>query len=316
MITLVREPSLARALAMRALAVLAAVVCLGQVPPLAAQDARPTFRSSVAVVPITAVVRDSRNRIVRDLSRRDFNVLENSRPRPILDFKAADDGPVSLALLVDTSGSMRGPHLESARTVAEHVLTSLNPASDEVALFTFDKALRQETPFTDDSGHVRQALDQTDAWGLTSLYDAIADTAKRLAERQGHRHALIVITDGVDTSSSITPMEVSGLASAIDVPVYVVAVAPPHAANVSDEEGDLAYLANWTGGDVRYVVSPAHAEKTATALVAELRHQYFLAIESAAATGWHRLDVRTARRGLTVRTRSGYFARSSHTSGE
>jgi Ca-activated chloride channel homolog len=277
-----------------------------------AQEARATFRTSVSLVPISAVVRDSRNRIVRDLEQKDFHVLENSQPRRILDFRATDDASVSLAVLVDTSGSMRGPNWSRGKEVVDELLKWVNRPSDEIALFTFDKTLRQETAFTKDANGIRQALDTVDAWGLTSLYDAIGETAKRLAERRGQRRAVIVITDGADTSSTLSAPEVSGLASAIDVPVYAIAVesTPDVLLRIEDREDPLAQLAYWTGGDVSHVAE-LETSRTIAALMGELRQQYFLAIEADPTTGWHRIDVTTHRRGLTVRARSGYFATRS-----
>jgi Ca-activated chloride channel homolog len=279
-------------------------------PPLVhAQDSRPTFKTGVAVVPITAIVRDPKNRVVRGLARNDFDVLENSQPRPIVDFRSTDSAPLSVALLFDTSGSMRGPNLERGKAVVNALLATLNPAADEVALFTFDKRLRQQTPFTNDVQRVWKAADNTDAWGLTSLYDAIADTAKRSATRQHPRRAVIVVTDGLDTSSTLTPSQVSGIASSIDVPIYIVAVmAPGWSAEGDEQDGGLSYLAYWTGGDVTRVTTSEATGRAVGALMAELRQQYFLAIESAAASGWHRLEVKTKRRDLTVRARGGYFA--------
>ncbi|PYR92680.1 MAG: hypothetical protein DMF84_12115 [Acidobacteria bacterium] len=279
---------------------------------LQAQETRTTFRTAVALVPISAVVRDSRNRIVRNLAQADFHVLENSQPRRILDFRATDDASISLAVLLDTSGSMRGRNWSRGKEVVEELLKWVNRPSDEIALFTFDKGLRQETAFTNDADGIRQALDNVDAWGLTSLYDAIAETAKRLAGRRGQRRAVIVITDGADTSSRLSPPEVSGLASAIDVPVYAVAVEPSQdpRATVADRDGALTHLAYWTGGGVSHVAA-ADTTRRIAALMAELRQQYFLAIEADPTSGWHRIDVTTRRRGLTVRARSGYFATPS-----
>jgi Ca-activated chloride channel family protein len=215
---------------------------------------------------------------------------------------------LSVAVLFDTSGSMRGPNFDRGKTVIGALLKEVNPLADEVALFTFDKRLRQETPFTNDVQRVWTSLNNADAWGLTSLYDAIADTAKRLANRQRPRRAVVVVTDGLDTSSSLTTSQVSGIASAIDVPVYIVAVVPS-ALNATDEnDGDLAYLALWTGGHVSRVTASADTASAVGALITELRQQYFLAIESASASGWYRLDIKTRRRGLTVRARTGYFA--------
>ena len=155
--------------------------------------------------------------------------LEHGLPRPIVEFMARDDGPISVAFLFDTSGSMPvASNLEKGKGLVAHFLTQMKPSSDEAALFTFDKDLRQEVPFTNDVNNVRGALGRVTAWGLTSLYDAIAETAKRVADRgPSGRRAVVVITDGDDTSSVLTPAEVSGLASAIDVPVYVVAVVSP-----------------------------------------------------------------------------------------
>jgi Ca-activated chloride channel homolog len=279
---------------------------------LYAQEARATFRTSVALVPISAVVRDSHNRIVRNLAQTDFHVLENSQPRRILDFRATDDASVSLAVLVDTSGSMRGRNWSRGKEVVDELLKWVNRPSDEIALFTFDNALRQETAFTRDADGIRQALDNVDAWGLTSLYDAIAETAKRLAERRGQRRAVIVITDGADTSSTLSPPAVSSLASSIDVPVYAIAVESSQdpRPTAEDREDALANLAYWTGGDVSHVVT-SETPRTVAALMAELRQQYFLAIEADPTSGWHRIDVTTRRRGLTVRARGGYFAMGS-----
>lgn len=277
-----------------------------------AQD-RPTFRSSVALVPITALVRDSRNRIVRNLLRDDFQVLEQGAPRPIVDFGARDDAPVSVAFLFDTSGSMRiASNLEKGKALVELFSAQMDPTVDEIALFTFDRALRQEVAFTNDRARIHSALGHVRPWGLTSLYDAIAETAKQLGDRPAPRRAVVVITDGVDTSSALTAAEVSGLASAIDVPVYVMAVVSPldhpDRARVESSEGTLSDLAYWTGGDLLYVTASEQAAVMTGQLLAGMRQQYFLAIESSTAPGWYGLEVRTKRQGLTVRARSGYFS--------
>ena len=209
------------------LAILIAAVCsLGRAASMHAQEAQ-RFRAGVTVVPITAVVRDSRGRLVRDLARDDFEVLENGRPRPIVDFRATGHTPISLATLFDTSGSMGEANLDRGKAVVEALLNRMETAWDEMALFTFDTSLRGETPFTNDAEVIRTALAKTVAWGQTSLYDAIAEAAKRLGGRRTQRRAVVVITDGVDTSSTIAPEKVSELASALEVPVYVLTVAPP-----------------------------------------------------------------------------------------
>jgi Ca-activated chloride channel family protein len=276
----------------------------------AQEQQRPVFRSRVAVVPITAVVRDSKSRIVRDLQQDDFRVFENSEPRPIIDFRSTNHGPVSLAVLFDTSGSMRGRNLELATEVLDQLLQGLDRSKDEVALFTFDEGIRQLTPFTSDIERIREALDRAEAWGLTSIYDAVAEAATRVGARQSQRRAVVVITDGLDTSSSLTPAEVSSVASAIDVPAYVIAVEAPRGPR--GEAGlqaadDLAQLALATGGDVRQASTIEQTAGAILTIMTELRQQYYMAIESASSTGWHRLDVVTRRRNLRVKAREGYF---------
>lgn len=294
-----------------------ATLCALQ-PTLAihAQDAQPVFKAGVALVPITALVRDSRNRIVRNLRSDDFQVLEGGRPRPIVDFSANEKAPINVAFLMDTSGSMNvASNLARAKDFVEEFVGGIEPMSDEVALFTFDKTLRREVSFTSDGDRVYDALYGVKPWGLTSLYDAIAQTAKQLGDRASQRRAVVVITDGVDTSSALTPAEVSGLASGIDVPVYVVAVVSPldhpgapTAVVSGNANGGLANVAEWTGGELLYVSESGQIPIVATELLRTMRHQYLLAIESSASAGWYQLEVKTKRRGLTVRARGGYFA--------
>jgi VWFA-related protein len=165
---------------------------------------------------------------------------------------------------------------------------------------------------------MRSAMDKMTAMGLTSIYDAIAHTAKKLGDRPSPRRAVVVITDGVDTASTMKPSDVSGLASAIDVPVYVIAVVSPldhpggdyavPSAATTQVESSLGNLAAWTGGELLVVSTPADASLAARELITELRHQYLLAFEASKEAGWYALDVKTRHRDFTVRARSGYFA--------
>jgi Ca-activated chloride channel family protein len=281
----------------------------------------PSFRAAVDVVSVTAVVRDSRGRPVNNLVRDDFQVYERGRLRQIVQFKASDQGPISLGILFDVSGSMRGTaQMEAGRRAVEHILSWVNPAQDEVGLFSFDAELRKEVDFTTDMAKVKTAVNSLTAIGQTSLYDAIQKTAAAMGDRPSPRRAVIVITDGIDTSSRLTPAQVSGMASAIDVPVYVIAVLSPldHpgqdsavvGADSSPVATHLSNLSYWTGGTLFMVSAPAHASQAARDLITELRHQYLIAFEAAREPGWYELDVRTRRRELTVRARSGYFSQS------
>jgi VWFA-related protein len=152
---------------------------------------------------------------------------------------------------------------------------------------------------------------------VTSLFDAIAETGRLLAEGSGSRRAVVALTDGADNNSRLTPAEVSGLASSIDVPVYIVVVVSPfdadgatpvqEAALAELTNGPLGNLARWTGGEIYTSVGPAQASRTAQQLVTELRQQYLITFEPDSRPGWHPIDVRTNQENLLVRTRSGYI---------
>lgn len=290
--------------------------------PVVAQQPVPTFRSSVNLVSVNAVVKDRRGRVVRNLTRDDFQILENGASRPIVDFGFSDQGPVSFGVLVDQSGSMKlSNNLDAAREVIRHLLAWFDPGKDEVALFAFDQRLREVQPFTSNASAIVDALPKLSAYGTTALYDAIGDTASRLEARPSPRRAVIVVTDGLDTVSTKTVEDVSGMASAIDVPVYVVVVMTPGnnpllGGSPLQTDGEpittrLANLAYWTGGDMLIASTPAETSQIARRLVVDLRHQYQLAFESSTRAGWHQVDVRTRNRDLQVRARSGYFAQPS-----
>ena len=261
---------------------------------------QPVFRSSAERVTVAVVVRDENGRPIRNLSETDFEVTDDGQSRKILDFRN-DASPISVGLLVDSSGSMHiGGKLARAREVGHLLLSSMSDGSDEAALFVFDKLVRTAQPFTSELDKVRSSFVSINPWGSTSLYDAIAETAQQLSKRPGRR-GIIVLTDGVDTSSQLTPQEVSGIASAIDMPVYVVAVDTSQT-----EDGELTNLARWSGGMLYGVSNTADGSVVARQIVSELRHQYLIAFEPSTAVGWHRIDVRSRQR-VTLQARSGYW---------
>jgi Ca-activated chloride channel family protein len=292
------------------------ILVVAGVTPAARQ---PTFRAGIDLVSVSVTVRDEKGRMVRNLSREDFEVFDAGFRRPIVEFRADEAGPVSVALLFDVSGSMQVSwKIDDARQTAEHVLSWLNPGHDEVAVYAFDTTLREIHPFSTSVESVAATIRGFEPFGATSLYDAVAQTAERAVKRTNRRRGVVVLTDGVDNASRLTPAEVSGIASAIDVPVYVVAVASPldrpdvRGTVTSQAEqvalGNLDKLAWWTGGD-RFIVSgPADRSKAARQLLSELRHQYVIAFEAGGVPGWHPLDIRTRDRDHNVRARSGYMA--------
>ncbi len=283
------------------------------VPPVA------SFRSRVDLVRVSASVRDSKGRYVRNLRVSDFQVFDDGRPITISDFRDDTTG-VSVALLFDVSGSMES-RLTQARESGTHILSWLDRIQDESAIFAFDTRLNQVSPFATGQQALPIELDLLTPYGATGIHDAIAQTARRMEGREGRRRAIIVLTDGADTASRMSPSEVSGIASAIDVPVYVVGIVPGidnPAADVavpgtasSPLAGTLANLAEWTGGRAFAVSTPRERSLVARQILDELRHQYLIAFESSGKPGWHPLVISARPKDLIVRARSGYFAGQS-----
>jgi len=283
----------------------------------------PRFRSAVDVVSVAAVVRDRKGRFVKDLSKKDFEIVEGGLTRPILDFRAELNGPVKIGVLLDISGSMRvGQRTEDAKAAARHIFASLTGA-DQAAVYAFDTTLVEAQRFTWDRERLNGALNRVEQpFGQTSLYDAIAQTASKVAAASStagarqlpQRSAVVVITDGVDTRSRMTPGEVSMAASGIDVPVYIFAVVAsvddpreyPEDRRVAAVAADLQELARGTGGDLYISSTPAQASLAAREIVGELRHQYLLAFEASSGAGWRPVEVRTRQARLVVRARTGY----------
>jgi VWFA-related protein len=276
------------------------------------------FRTGVDRVLVSAVVRDRTGKLVTDLVLKDFEVLDNGERRPITDFRA-ERAAISVALLFDLSGSMEvAAKVESARMAARQVLAWLQAGRDELAIYSFDTALHQLEPFAPyrEDGTLERSLFGMAPFGMTSLNDAIAETAKVVAAQPNSHRAVIVLTDGLDNHSQLSPADASGIASSIDVPVYVMAVMSPldhagAATAVRTESpvpvGDLADLARRTGGDFFVTSAARQTGLAARQIVEELRHQYLIAFESASRPGWHPLVVRTRNRQLVVRARGGYI---------
>jgi VWFA-related protein len=271
----------------------------------------------VDIVTVHTTVRDREGRPLRGLRQHDFTVLDNGERRAIKMFQADDAAAVSAAFLVDVSGSMSGK-LPLAQDVLRNALQAMRPGRDEAALFTFDTRVDERQQFTRDFLGLSAVLRRIEPFGSTSLYDMVADTAERVKTSPSAHAALVVITDGFDTSSRKTAREVAAIANAANIPIYVVATtAPSDKAAVSNDEGaakpygvDLRDLAAWSGGDVLVASSPLEAHSAAAALVQELRHQYVLGIDAAATNEWRRVEVQVRKKGAVVRARSGYFGKS------
>jgi Ca-activated chloride channel family protein len=277
-----------------------------------------SVRSDLVVFSATAV--DSKGRPVTDLRRDEFRVYEDGKLQAIAHFHQGLGLPARVLLLVDASGSMNDDwKTASARRAAGQILDALAP-EDQVALAGFDSRYWGVVAFTRDKEAVRHGLQSVTPFGSTALHDALDKAASDIASHGEGRRAVVVLTDGVDTSSAKTPDQVIEHSRALDVPIYAVSVVSP-----IDDPGSerfagprksaqavaaaelLSRFAALSGGLAFRVSDVSGLISAAGKIAIELKHQYRLGWDPPPGPArFRRVAVVTTRKGVTVRTRSGY----------
>ena len=276
-------------------------------------------RSDLVVFSATAV--DGRGRPVTDLRREEFRIREEGRVQPIAHFHGGRGLPARILLLVDASGSMGEEHkVANARWAAARLLEELSP-EDQVAVAGFDSRYWGVVAFTADREAVRRGIETITPFGSTALNDALDQAARDIASHGEGRRAIVVLTDGVDTSSQKTPDEVIARSRALDVPIYAVSVVSPvddpgspsflgkkETGEAAAASETLARYAALSGG-IAFRVSNSTALRVAADRIAgELKHQYRLGWDPPTGPSrFRRVVVLATRKGVTVRTRSGYL---------
>ena len=276
-----------------------------------------SVRSDLVVFSATAV--DGKGRPVTNLRREDFRVYDEGRAQAIAHFHGGLGLPARVLILLDASGSMAQDRVANARQAASQLLHALSP-QDEVALAGFDSRYWGVVAFTRDRQSVWRGLESIKPFGSTALHDALDKGARDLASHGEGRRAVVVLTDGIDTSSQKSAEEVIARSRALDVPIYAVSVVSPlddpaspsflgkKDAGVARAAAEtLAHYAELSGGAAFRVSNVAGLRIAAERIASELKHQYRLGWDpSQGPSRFRRVVVSTTRKGVTVRTRSGY----------
>jgi len=261
---------------------------------------QPTFSSRVDAVRVDVLVKD-RGQIVRGLGPQDFEVRDEGVLQEV-DLVRLEQVPINVILGLDVSESVNGERLKHLLSAGSTLLDRLS-GEDRVALLTFSHAVRLRQELTRDITRVRQALDEVIPAGQTSLIDG-ASAAIALSGSDVGRSLLIVFSDGVDTSSFLSPAVVLQSARRADVVAYGVAMRSRVSPTFLKELGSL------TGGSVIEIESTNDLSQTFLGILDEFRQRYLLSYSprGVPTTGWHRLDVRVKGRRATVSARAGYQA--------
>lgn len=256
------------------------------------------FRSNTLGVRVDVLVTDGR-KPVGGLAAPDFELRDNGVPQSIQLVEAADV-PLNVVLTLDTSGSTSGARQADLVAASDALLDGLK-SGDRVALTTFSQAVLPRLPLTADIPAVRQELRRITPSGRTSVIEA-AYVALTTTLAQPGRSLVVVCTDGTDISSWLREQDVVEAALRANAVVYSVISTGARRA------GAIGELADATGGAVLRVGSSAEVRGAFRNILQEFRTRYILAYTpiGIATGGFHRLDVRVKRRGLTVKSRPGY----------
>jgi VWFA-related protein len=181
------------------------------------------FRSGVELINVTATVSDGHGRFVSGLRQEDFRVYEDGQPRPITHF-TAERVPVSLGIVLDTSGSMSGEKIMAARQALQHFLFDLLGPEDEVFLYRFDSRPERLSGWTTDRERIASEIRRIQPRGSTTLYDAIAEAVPLAATGKHRKKALLIISDGNDTTSYTRITELKRMIHESEVLVYAIGI--------------------------------------------------------------------------------------------
>ncbi|MEN3336922.1 MAG: Ca-activated chloride channel [Acidobacteriota bacterium] len=181
------------------------------------------FKTGVELINVTATVTDANGRFVPNLQQDDFRVYQDGEPQPITHFNS-ERVPVSLGVVLDTSGSMEGEKMAAARDALDRFLSQLLEPDDEVFLYRFDTNPVLIQGWTKDKRRMRLELERMQPRGGTAMYDAIADAIPLAQSGHNPKKALVIISDGNDTSSRTDVVSLKRLIRESEVLVYAIGI--------------------------------------------------------------------------------------------
>jgi Ca-activated chloride channel family protein len=268
----------------------------------------------VARVNMLFTVSDKKGRFITDLTKDDFDVLESKKSQSIIEFSAESDLPLRLAILIDTSNSIRERFRFQQEAATAFVDGTVRPRQDRALVVSFDTAAELVTDLTDNLSVLEKAIQGLRPGGGTSMYDAIFFACRdKLMQDQPlykFRRAMVILSDGEDNQSSNTRDQALEMAQKADVTIYTISTNITHI----ETEGDkvLRYFAAETGGQAFFPFKASDLNQSFENIANELRHQYniFYRPDPLKTDGlYHPVDIRVkGHKDMIVRARKGYYA--------
>jgi Ca-activated chloride channel homolog len=282
------------------------------VPPPSDSDPRITL--DVTRVQLLFTVSDKKGRFVTNLDRKDFEVFESKKSQSIVEFTAETDLPLRLAILIDTSNSVRERFRFQQEAASDFINTVIRPHEDRAIVVGFDTAPELVADLTDDTEKLNNSIKSLRPGGGTAMYDAIffACRDKLLQDQPRHkfRRAMIILSDGDDNQSRYTRDQALEMAHKADVVIY--SISTNHLGIEGDGDKIMRYFAEQTGGEVFFPFKAQDLTQSFENIANELRHQYNVLYrpEPLKTDGlYHPVEVKVkGRKDLVVRARHGYYA--------
>lgn len=327
-------------------AVIAAAATLQGQPP--SEDGRSfRFKTGVELINVTATVLDAGGRFVPGLRKEDFSVYEDGELQQITHF-SAERSPVSLGIVLDTSGSMEGEKMDAARAALNRFLYDLLDQQDEIFLYTFDDDPRLVQGWTSDRQLLGRAINRLRASGATAMYDAVAEALPLAASGRHQKKAIVIVSDGNDTSSRTPLVDLKQLVREGEVLIYAIGIDgdgrssvaqpmpqppiripipgpfpgprrpprfpqiqwPPRAGSGRVNVMALRDLTDDSGGRTEIIRQPRDLNPATAGIASELSQQYYLGYPAPGRNDgrWHAIRVEVNNRSYRVRARRGYVA--------
>ena len=285
-----------RALIASALVVGSVAVALGQ---------QPTFRSGTRIVPVLTTVTDGSGRLVPDLRREEFRILDEGKPQELVLFENTVQ-PFTVVVMLDFSGSMTA-HLDLLKRGTEQFLIRMLP-DDKAQVGAFSDKIMLSGAFTSDRDALIDALEDLQYGNPTRLYDAIDVSIDELKDIEG-RKVVLVFTDGDDNDSAVSFDKVRDRAQALDVMIYAIGLKAEFMGQTTNPDRNLRKLAEQTGGGYFELRKTDDLGPTFTRVAQELHALYLLGFSPSNLDGKeHKIRVEASRPDAKVRARTSYVA--------
>jgi Ca-activated chloride channel family protein len=277
---------------------------------------------TVTAITIAVTVQDKGGKYINNLEAKDFAIYENTEKRPITYFNHNFMSPLSLTVLLDVSGSMGvQDKLEEVKVGLKNMVTTELKPLDEVSLLIFaDGQVEVAAPLSTDRTVFLSTLEKLQPFGQTALNDAVAVSPEFANRGHNAKRALLLITDGVENDSRVTPEEAVEIARRVDVPIYTIGYKIPLSeqllralkrSKTLTTAGIVATLDRFsraTGGKAVFVNAPEDMYAALRELKKEQSHQYLIGYTSYkdVSGAYRRIRVMVPGKSYKVRTREGY----------